>query len=154
MVQRHAGAFPCARAFWEAMSKYATLSAHLRAHPGDEWRASFTELEEVLGFGLPKAARAGRHWWSNDPAKRHSRAWVEHGWRVGDVDHAAGHVIFRRSPASPREVQPPAMHAAAESASARMHAARAASRTALVTAGAAVVGLGVLAVRALMRRSR
>ena len=137
------------------MSKYATLSAHLKARPGDEWRASFTELEEVLGFGLPKAARAGRDWWANDLAKGHSRAWVEHGWRVGDVDHAAGHVVFRRSPAAPREIQPPAMRAAAESASARMRAARAVSRTALVTAGMAVIGgLGALVVRALMRRSR
>jgi len=139
------------------MSKYAPLSRHLSASAGDEWRASFSELESVLGFALPKAARASRAWWINDPDKSHSRAWAAHGWEVGDVDHAAERVVFRKGGAAAelprREVQPPAMREAAETASARMHATRALGMTAMVTASLAVVaGLGALLARGAMRR--
>jgi len=82
------------------MSKYQPLSDRLTASPGDEWLTSFAELESVLGFPLPKAARTGRAWWANDPEKSHSRAWADHGWEVGDVDHAAERVVFRRGAAS------------------------------------------------------
>ena len=137
------------------MSKYHTLSERFAARSGDDWRASFAELEGALGFSLPKAARAGRAWWANDPAKAHSRAWTSHGWAVGDVDLAGESVVFRRIAEAPTEVQPPVMRDAAESASARMHATRALGLTAIVTAGAALVGgLGALIARAVMRRSR
>jgi hypothetical protein len=82
------------------MSKYQSLAEHLAARPGDEWNASFSELEAVLGFPLPKAARTGRAWWADDPARSHSRAWSAGGWQVGDIDHAAERVVFRRGAAS------------------------------------------------------
>jgi hypothetical protein len=87
------------------MSKYQPLSDHLAASPGDEWLTSFAELETVLGFPLPKAARSSRTWWANDPEKSHSRAWAVHGWEVGDVDHAAERVVFRRGGASALALQ-------------------------------------------------
>lgn len=157
------------------MSRYQPLADHLAARGGDEWPASFSELEAVLGFALPKAARAGRTWWGNDLDKSHSRAWAAHGWAVDDVDQAAGRVVFRKGavstavmsaaaappgeavfraqPPAAREVQPPLLREAAESASARMHATRALGATALVTAGLAVLaGLGAAAARGLSRR--
>lgn len=82
------------------MSKYEPLSDRLRSQSGDEWQASFQDLEQVLGFELPKGARTGRKWWANDPEKSHSRAWAGQGWEVGDIDPQAQTVIFRRSAAS------------------------------------------------------
>jgi hypothetical protein len=82
------------------MSKYQPLSDHLSGHGPDEWRASFGELEALLGFSLPKGARAGRTWWAADRDKSHVRAWTSHGWEVGDIDHAAERVVFRRGAAS------------------------------------------------------
>lgn len=82
------------------MSKYNPLSKRLQGHPGDEWRASFSEIEEVLGFPLPKTARTGKAWWSADAEKPHSRAWAGQGWQA-DVDHAGEAVTFRRSAISP-----------------------------------------------------
>lgn len=135
------------------MSKYASLSERLAAHPGDEWHASFAELEGLLGFALPKAARSGRVWWANDPAKSHSRAWTAHGWEVGHVDHGAQHVVFRKGPIAASEVQPPALREAAETASTQMHATRALGTAALVAAGAGLVGaLGALIVRLVRRK--
>jgi hypothetical protein len=81
------------------MSKYKPLSDRLGAHTGDEFSPTFAELEEVLGFSLPKGARTGRAWWAND-GKSQARAWADHGWEVGDIDHAAERVVFRRGSAS------------------------------------------------------
>jgi hypothetical protein len=161
------------------MSKYQPLSEHLASRPGDEWPASFSELEAVLGFPLPKAARAGRAWWSNDLDKSHSRAWAAHGWAVGDVDHAAEQVVFRRGAASGAALveaaglkplgesaaveplaPPPAGEVSAANAGRsqppapiRASASRALGATALVTAGVAVVaGVGAALVRGMMRR--
>lgn len=136
-----------------AMSKYSPLSEHLAAHPTDEWRPSFSELESVLGFPLPKAARLGRSWWANDPEKSHSRAWTVHGWVVGDVDPAARRVEFRRGARlAPDVVQPPAMQEAAEAASTRMHGARKAGAAAIAAAGVALVaGLGAVVFQAMRR---
>ena len=86
------------------MSKYAPLSKRLQRHRGDEWRASFAEIEEVLGFPLPKSARAGRAWWA-DAGKPHAKAWTEKGWLAHKVDQAKGAVTFRRSAVSPAAVE-------------------------------------------------
>jgi hypothetical protein len=133
------------------MSKYKPLSDRLAVHPAEEWRASFSELESVLGFPLPKAARSSRAWW----AKNHGRAWVGEGWVLGDVDQAGEVAVFRREvPVSaPAVVQPPVMDEASETASAATRASRALGVTAMVTAGVAVVaGLGALLVRGVLRR--
>jgi hypothetical protein len=87
------------------MSKYQPLSDRLRGHPADEWRTSFSELEDVLGFPLPKGARSGRAWWMNDQAKPHSRAWAAHGWQAHEVDPSGGVVTFRRGDISPVAVE-------------------------------------------------
>jgi len=87
------------------MSKYQPLSDRLRGHPADEWRASFTEIEDVLGFPLPKGARSGRAWWGNDDARPHSRAWASQGWQAHEVDPAIGFVTFRRGEISPAAVE-------------------------------------------------
>lgn len=152
------------------MGKYQPLTDRLAASPADEWSTSFAELERLLGFPLPKAARSGRKWWANDLDKGHSRAWAAHGWGVGEVDPASGRVVFRRTAAaepaaeeaagsetaaaagshSSREIQPVAMRQAAEAASRQAHAGGAWRVTALVAAGVTMIaGLGALVVRAL-----
>lgn len=86
------------------MSKYKPLSERLSRHKADRWTASFAELEEVLGFPLPKAAREQNAWWRGGE-KSHHAAWSEPGWRVIDLDRGAETVVFGReavaSPAAP-----------------------------------------------------
>lgn len=96
------------------MSKYQPLSDRLSRHDGDEYSPTFAELEEVLGFPLPKGARTGKTWWANDGDKAQSRAWAAHGWEVGDIDHAAERVVFRRGAASAVALQTGMSAAAAE----------------------------------------
>lgn len=80
-----------------------------RYRPLEEWlveqkarakniRVSFEDIERVLGDALPASAREHRSWWANDPvSNRQSVAWLQAGWRVDDVDLAAGEVVFQQS---------------------------------------------------------
>ena len=43
-----------------ARGKYAPLYRRLSASCGAEWRASFCEVEAILGFRLPDSARLHR----------------------------------------------------------------------------------------------
>ena len=74
------------------MSKYQPLSERLAGHSGDEWRATFSEIEETLGFPLPKAARSGAAWWSKQ------------GF-TAKPDAKSGQVVFRRGDISPAALQ-------------------------------------------------
>jgi hypothetical protein len=138
------------------MSKYNPLSARLAGHAGPEWRASFTEIEDVLGFPLPRGARSGKIWWRNTGAQPHQRAWIGAGWETADVDQAGGAVTFRRKAASSAPVvespvQPPAV--ADEPAILSRLEATPKWTFALVATGLTIAaGLGVFALRGWMRR--
>jgi len=146
------------------MSKYQPLHDRLSGHPEDEWRTSFSELEGVLGFALPKSARTGAAWWANDSDKSHARAWTGPGWMVSEVDRTLGSVVFRRNLAAAdieaaggvaaqasqaaTRIQPEAMRKASEGASRLAKARRAAPFVAAGVAGVAVLGgLAALFVR-------
>lgn len=80
------------------MSKYDPLRDYLKRRSGREWRASFAEIERVLGFGLPASARRHPAWWSNELKGSHShcRAWLGAGWHTREADPKAGRVTFRK----------------------------------------------------------
>ncbi|WP_374468667.1 hypothetical protein [Phenylobacterium sp.] len=150
------------------MSKYRPLSERLAAHEGPEWRASFAEVEEVLGFPLPKGARTGRAWWAGED-KPHAKSWTQHGFQA-EADPQAGWVTFRRGdispaaveavlePPSPEDVQRAAHEivAVAEEAPATSEPARKippAGIAALAAGGVALAaGLGAVLLRGLARR--
>ena len=145
------------------MSKYDPLTARLSGHAGPEWRASFAEIEEVLGFPLPKGARAGAVWWRNTGAQPHQRAWTGADWETADVDHVQGQVTFRRTgastPAAALEREPPPtpspsqLAASDEPAILKRLEATPKWRLAMVAGGLGVVAaLSLFAIRGLRRR--
>jgi hypothetical protein len=136
------------------MTKYHPLSERLRAETGPEWSASFPEVEAVLGFPLPKGARAGRAWWTRVEGP-HARAWMDLGFEA-QVDLARNLVTFRRATIqAASDVQPPVMREAAEAASQDMHRKRVVGGAALSTAAlAAIAGVAALAVRLVRVRRR
>lgn len=78
-------------------SKYDALKQHLLDADRGPLTMSFSEVEDVLGFPLPKSARAGDGWWldrSSSAAHSHAFAWLAAGRRVGLVDRAAAQVTF------------------------------------------------------------
>ena len=81
-----------------ARGKYAPLFRHLIATDARQWRATFQEVEAVLGFSLPNSARVHRPWWSNQANGSHSHAlaWHAAGWRTSAVDLSAEALVFER----------------------------------------------------------
>ena len=75
--------------------KYAPLYHHLSARRNEEWRASFGEIEAILGFRLPDSARRHRPWWANG-GHGQARAWLAAGWRTHSVNLAGETLTFER----------------------------------------------------------
>ena len=85
--------------------KYAPLHRRLAGLTGAVWRASFREIEDVLGFELPDSARLYPAWWSNGDRHSHALAWVAAGFRVRPVLHDEA-VVFERPDAAESAVMP------------------------------------------------
>jgi len=136
------------------MGKYEPLSARLAAEEGPLWRATFAELEEVLGFSLPKRARSGQSWWSNSGVEPQQKAWTINGWEVNQLDVQGGQVTFRKmAPATNVETRKSRSSEAKEPAILTRLDARPKWSVALVVGSAALVaGVGALAIRGLWRR--
>jgi hypothetical protein len=78
-------------------TKYAPLSRRLHATLGDHVRFSFREIEAILGFELPKSARAYAPWWANVGGSHvQAEAWMGAGWRTRQVDVPGEAVSFER----------------------------------------------------------
>lgn len=80
------------------MSKYIKLHQFLSDLAENQWSASFSKVESILGFRLPKSARKYPAWWSNT-TKGHSyaAAWLEAGWETENLNLTAERVTFRRT---------------------------------------------------------
>ena len=79
------------------MGKYEPLENFLRRRGPGRWRASFPEIERLLGFKLPQSALKYPAWWSNDETGHsHAKAWLDAGWRTEDVDLPAGRLTFAK----------------------------------------------------------
>lgn len=80
------------------MSKYEPLPQFLGSVGGTAHRMSFSEIERILGFKLPKSAYEHEAWWSNNATGHsHARAWLKFGWRTEAVDLKGRKVTFQRS---------------------------------------------------------
>ena len=64
-----------------------------------EWKTTFREIEEILGFKLPNSARIHRPWWANQAqagGHSHALAWEMAGWRTAEVDLPGETLVFKR----------------------------------------------------------
>lgn len=79
--------------------KYQRLYAHLCGLQVQEWKTSFSEIEGILGFLLPNAARDFRPWWANQrdfSGRAQALAWTAAGWKTAQVDMVAETLVFKR----------------------------------------------------------
>ncbi len=81
------------------MGKYEPIARKLKQASNDEYCASLSEIEEILGFKLPASARKHRAWWSNSYKGNHSQAegWIGAGWETRDIDVKRERVRFVRT---------------------------------------------------------
>jgi len=86
------------------MSKYEPLSQFLDTLERPAHRMSFSEIERIVGFRLPKSAYEHQAWWSNnETGHSHARAWLASGWRTEAVDLKRRQVTFERHTRSPSQ---------------------------------------------------
>ena len=79
------------------MSKYHRLTAHLANLDILHWRASFDEIEQILGFELPASAYEHPAWWANQAGGHaQSSSWQDAGWRTESLDLGARFVTFTK----------------------------------------------------------
>jgi|HubBroStandDraft_5_1064220.scaffolds.fasta_scaffold05846_1 CBS domain-containing protein len=83
----------------EPLGTYAPLARHLRnvSPPTAGVGLTFDEIEKILKNELPRSAFQYRAWWSNDPTKPQSAAWLEEGWRTNAVRMAERRLAFVRT---------------------------------------------------------
>lgn len=84
------------------MSKYEPLTAFLKQANGRNFRLSFKEIENILGFALP-ASKQYAAWWSNSATNNTmTKAWLSAGYKTGQVDVTGEKVTFHsETPSSP-----------------------------------------------------
>lgn len=63
------------------MSKYERLEEYLQSSSKDCISKTFSELEQILGFALPKSAYLYEAWWANG-GHSYASAWLNAGYRV------------------------------------------------------------------------
>ncbi len=83
--------------------KYRGLYSHLSGLQSSEWKTSFSEVESVIGFGLPASARRYNAWWANengDSPHSQSIAWTSAGWETAEVNMDAETLSFKRRKSS------------------------------------------------------
>jgi hypothetical protein len=86
------------------MSKYDPLFRYL-SRLSDPADVTFTDVEEILGFPLPKSARRYAAWWSNSGGTHvQSQAWAAAGYRTEQIDLLSETIRFvpERLSASPQ----------------------------------------------------
>jgi hypothetical protein len=81
---------------------YRALHAYLRGRFADTVVLTFAEIEDLLGWTLPEAARVQVEWWEKDGAESEdspqSRAWTQAS-RTAKPHLFARRVVFDRVPA-------------------------------------------------------
>ena len=80
--------------------KYEPLLRFLQARSSSSIRLTFAEIDDILGFRLPRSARDHQAWWSNTrQGHSHAAAWLDAGWRTGGLDLKGESVTFVKKPA-------------------------------------------------------
>lgn len=80
-------------------SKYQRLYTHLCGLADEEWKASFAEIETIIGFKLPASARLHKPWWANQKGGGgHSQAlaWTMAGWETAEIDLDTETLVLRK----------------------------------------------------------
>lgn len=78
---------------------YARLATLLNSTPSSiaSFGLTFQQIEDILKKELPRSAFEYRAWWSNDPMKPQSAAWLNEGWRTASVSMTDRKLTFVRT---------------------------------------------------------
>jgi hypothetical protein len=79
-------------------AKYEALTSYLKFRGAftDSVKLSFAQIDGIIGDNLPMSAYRSESWWQNSIEKEHAKAWLEAGWKIGEVNLKEGCVIFKK----------------------------------------------------------
>jgi hypothetical protein len=80
------------------VTKYRPIQLWLSGSMNTAEVATFAELENILGFLLPRWARTHWQWWGNEHVHHrhtHCRAWLDAGFETEGVDIDKETLVFR-----------------------------------------------------------
>lgn len=75
------------------MTKYDALGEFLVSIRRSEVRLSFSNIEEIIGFQLPRSAYTYPAWWANG-GNSQAEAWMNVGYMTRDLDIPNESVTF------------------------------------------------------------
>jgi len=80
------------------VSKYAGLGSYLKFRGGftDTVKLGFARIDGILGDNLPMDAYKSETWWDNSANHVHTKAWLDAGWEVQEVNLKEGYVVFKK----------------------------------------------------------
>ena len=84
-----------------ASGKYRPLFMSFVERWDYRWRATFEDIEEILGSALPPSARRHSAWWSNTKSHSQALAWIAAGWKKSSIDMKGEMVVFERPRPAP-----------------------------------------------------
>jgi len=89
-----------------ARSIYSPLAVYLNNLTYiDRIKLSFQEIEDILGFKLPKSAYTYRAWWANDnKTHSHSKEWLSAGWKVAYSNISNQEIDFKKIQGGGRKI--------------------------------------------------
>ncbi|MDX1814269.1 MAG: hypothetical protein R3319_05710 [Candidatus Bathyarchaeia archaeon] len=81
-----------------SQSKYSGLTGHLKFRGSftSVVKLSFARIDGLIGSNLPMVAYREETWWSNSGSNVHTKAWLDAGWEVQEVNLKEGFVIFKK----------------------------------------------------------
>jgi len=76
--------------------KYRLLSDYLYNNNNNKISLSFIEINQILGFNLPKSAYSHRAFWANTTSHSIALSWLGVGYETVDVDMEKQNVTFEK----------------------------------------------------------
>ena len=80
------------------VNKYDGLTNHLKFRGSfvSMVKLKFARIDGLIGTNLPMTAYRDEAWWSNTGSSIHSKAWLDAGWEVEQVNLKEGYVLFKK----------------------------------------------------------
>ena len=77
-------------------SKYYPLERYLQNSRKKCEGLTFSEIEKILNFQLPKSAYKYEAWWSNDKYHVQAKSWLNAGWKSCCLDMGKQRIVFKK----------------------------------------------------------